>query len=106
MHWPNMRQLLSPEKRKSAWCNLLRKTLAALCLKFRPIWIPRIAIALLLCEFVRHYQKGMKMYQVRTERNVQISNALTFMAGDREAVGEAWPGDIIGLHNYGTIQIG
>jgi peptide subunit release factor RF-3 len=27
------------------------------------------------------------------------------MAGDREIVdGEAWPGDIIGLHNHGTIR--
>lgn len=52
------------------------------------------------------YQRGMKVHHVRIGRNVQISNALTFMAGDREHVEEAWPGDIIGLHNHGTIQIG
>jgi len=52
------------------------------------------------------YQKGMKIHHVRLERSVQISNALTFMAGEREQVEEAWPGDIIGLHNHGTIQIG
>lgn len=28
------------------------------------------------------------------------------MAGKRENAEEAWPGDIIGLHNHGTIQIG
>jgi peptide chain release factor 3 len=28
------------------------------------------------------------------------------LAGDREHVEEAFPGDIIGLHNHGTIQIG
>ena len=28
------------------------------------------------------------------------------MAGDRESVEQAWSGDIIGLHNHGTIQIG
>jgi peptide chain release factor 3 len=28
------------------------------------------------------------------------------MAADREAVENAWPGDIIGLHNHGTIAIG
>ena len=39
-------------------------------------------------------------------KDVRISDALTFLAGDRSAVGEAWPGDIIGLHNHGTIQIG
>ncbi len=52
------------------------------------------------------YRKGMKLYQVRINREVQISNALTFMAGEREHVEEAWPGDIIGLHNHGTIAIG
>jgi peptide chain release factor 3 len=53
-----------------------------------------------------HYKKGMKVYNVRQKRQVQISNALTFMAGEREQVIDAWPGDIIGLHNHGTIQIG
>jgi peptide chain release factor 3 len=53
-----------------------------------------------------HYQKGMKMFQVRLNRDVQINNSLTFMAGEREHVEEAWPGDIIGLYNHGTIQIG
>jgi peptide chain release factor 3 len=52
------------------------------------------------------YQQGMKIRHVRLKRDIQIHNALTFMAGDRERVEEAYPGDIIGLHNYGTIQIG
>lgn len=52
------------------------------------------------------YQKGMKMKHVRIKRDIQIHNALTFMAGDREHIEEAYPGDIIGLHNHGTIQIG
>lgn len=52
------------------------------------------------------YSKGMKIHHVRLKRDIQINNALTFMAGDREQVEEACPGDIIGLHNYGTIQIG
>ena len=52
------------------------------------------------------YEKGMKLRQVRTGKDVVISDALTFMAGDRTHVEEAWPGDIIGLHNHGTIQIG
>ncbi|PCJ47354.1 MAG: peptide chain release factor 3 [Gammaproteobacteria bacterium] len=52
------------------------------------------------------YHKGMKLHQVRINKNVTIANALTFFAGDREHLEEAWPGDIIGLHNHGTIQIG
>lgn len=52
------------------------------------------------------YQKGMKFKQVRLAREVQINHSLTFMAGEREHVDEAYPGDIIGLYNHGTIQIG
>ena len=53
-----------------------------------------------------HYHQGMKMRHVRIGKEIQISNALTFMAGERDRVAEAEPGDIIGLHNHGTIQIG
>ncbi|MCF6776560.1 peptide chain release factor 3 [Thiotrichales bacterium 19X7-9] len=53
-----------------------------------------------------HYKKGMKLFHVRTNKQMQIANALTFMAGDREHVEEAYPGDVIGLHNHGSIQIG
>ena len=52
------------------------------------------------------YRKGMKIYHVRLKKEIQINNALTFMADKREHSDEAWPGDIIGLHNYGTMQIG
>lgn len=52
------------------------------------------------------YDKGMKLHQVRIKKDVVISDALTFMAGDRSHVEHAYPGDIIGLHNHGTIQIG
>lgn len=52
------------------------------------------------------YSKGMKLWQVRTQKQVQINQALTFMAGDREQVEEAWAGDIVGLYNHGSIQIG
>lgn len=52
------------------------------------------------------YKKGMKMRHVRIAKTVQVSNAITFQADERRHVDEAWPGDIIGLHNHGTIQIG
>ncbi len=35
-----------------------------------------------------------------------MSNATIFMAQDRANVDEAYPGDIIGIHNHGTIKIG
>ena len=52
------------------------------------------------------YEKGKKINHVRIGKPVMISNAITFMAQDRSHVEEAYPGDIIGLHNHGTIQIG
>lgn len=52
------------------------------------------------------YHKGMKMRQVRTGKDVKVADAVTFMAGERSAVIEASAGDIIGLHNHGSIQIG
>lgn len=52
------------------------------------------------------YTPGMKLRHLRIGKEIQISNALTFMAGERERVLNAYPGDILGLHNHGTIQIG
>jgi peptide chain release factor 3 len=52
------------------------------------------------------YTKGLKMRHVRIGKEVKIADAVTFKAGEREQVEEAFSGDIIGLHNHGTIQIG
>ena len=52
------------------------------------------------------YTRGMKMKHVRIGKDIKIADAVTFKAGEREHVEEAFSGDIIGLHNHGTIQIG
>ena len=52
------------------------------------------------------YKKGMKIKHTRIGKDVRISDAVTFLAGDRASAEEAYPGDILGLHNHGTIQIG
>jgi peptide chain release factor 3 len=52
------------------------------------------------------YEKGMKMHHTRISKDVRISDALTFLAGDRSLLEEAYAGDIIGLHNHGSIRIG
>jgi peptide chain release factor 3 len=52
------------------------------------------------------YQRGMRMYHTRLRKEVRIADALTFMAADRSQAEEAYAGDIIGLHNHGTINIG
>ncbi|MCY4471333.1 MAG: peptide chain release factor 3 [Kistimonas sp.] len=52
------------------------------------------------------YTPNLRLRHVRTGKDVKVSNALTFLAGDRAQAEQAVPGDIIGLHNHGTIQIG
>ncbi|MDE0746575.1 MAG: peptide chain release factor 3 [Porticoccaceae bacterium] len=52
------------------------------------------------------YTKGMKMKHVRTGKDVRVADAFSFKAGERISVNEAEAGDIIGLHNHGSIQIG
>lgn len=52
------------------------------------------------------YKAGMKLNHVRIGKEVKISKAITFLANKRDLAEEAFPGDIIGLHNHGTIKIG
>jgi peptide chain release factor 3 len=52
------------------------------------------------------FTKGMKVKHVRIKKDIKISDALTFMASDRGHIDEAFAGDIIGIHNHGTIRIG
>ena len=52
------------------------------------------------------YKPGMRVKHVRLGREVKIADALTFMAAERERAEEAYAGDIIGIHNHGTVAIG
>ena len=52
------------------------------------------------------YARGMRLHHVRLDKDVRIADALTFLAADRSQAEEAYAGDIIGLHNHGTINIG
>ena len=52
------------------------------------------------------FTRGMKVRHHRIGKEVQIANATIFMAQDRTGVEDAFPGDIIGIHNHGTIKIG
>ncbi len=52
------------------------------------------------------FQRGMKVRHHRIGKDVNLSKAIIFMAQDRANVEEAYPGDIIGLHNHGTIKVG
>jgi peptide chain release factor 3 len=52
------------------------------------------------------YVPGMKVRHLRSEREMKLANALTFMANERVASEDAVAGDIIGIHNHGQLQIG
>jgi peptide chain release factor 3 len=52
------------------------------------------------------YRKGMRMFHVRHGKEIRVGDAVTFLAADRQHTDEAYAGDIIGLHNHGTINIG
>ncbi len=52
------------------------------------------------------FNRGMKVKHHRLGKEITLAGATIFMAQERANVEEAWPGDIIGLHNHGTIKIG
>ncbi len=52
------------------------------------------------------FEPGMRVRHVRAGRTIKIPRATTFMANERAHVETASPGDIIGIHNHGTIAIG
>src|SRR5512139_375122 len=52
------------------------------------------------------FTRGMKVRHHRIGKDVSLPNAIMFMAQERAHVEEAYPGDIIGIHNHGTIKVG
>ena len=52
------------------------------------------------------YRKGIRALHVRSGKEMKIPEAITFMAADRQHADTAYAGDIIGIHNHGTINIG
>jgi peptide chain release factor 3 len=52
------------------------------------------------------YRKGIRTLHVRSGKEMKIPDAITFMAADRQHADLACAGDIIGIHNHGTINIG
>jgi len=52
------------------------------------------------------FEKGMKVKHVRIQKDIKLNDAVTFMAADRGHTDVAYAGDIIGIHNHGTIRIG
>ena len=52
------------------------------------------------------YEPGMTVENARTGEDVRLSAARQFMAQEREQVEEAVPGDVVGIHDRGSLRIG
>ena len=52
------------------------------------------------------FKRGMKLHHVRTGKMLAVNNPVFFLARERALAEEAWPGDIIGIPNHGTLRIG
>ncbi len=51
-------------------------------------------------------KRGMKAKLVRTGKNIALNAPQFFFAQDRQLAEEAYPGDVVGIPNHGTLRIG
>jgi len=52
------------------------------------------------------FRRGMKLLQPATGKSIAVHSPILFFAQNRELADEAWPGDIIGIPNHGTLRVG
>jgi peptide chain release factor 3 len=50
--------------------------------------------------------RGMKVKLVRTGKTMALNAPQFFFAQDRQLADEAWPGDVVGIPNHGSLRIG
>lgn len=53
-----------------------------------------------------HFKRGMKLRHNRSGKMLAISNAVLFLARERELAEDAFAGDIMGIPNHGALRIG
>ncbi|MBW3535844.1 MAG: hypothetical protein KY453_11625 [Gemmatimonadetes bacterium] len=52
------------------------------------------------------YQVGMTVKNVRSGKDVRLTEPQQFFGRERSAVETAWPGDVVGIHDRGSLRIG
>jgi peptide chain release factor 3 len=52
------------------------------------------------------FEANMPVTHVRSGKEIRLASPQTFMARERNAVEEAWPGDVIGVMDRGSLRIG
>jgi peptide chain release factor 3 len=50
--------------------------------------------------------RGMKVHHVRTGKDVRLANPTQFLARERNLVEEGFAGDVVGIHDPGSFEIG
>ncbi len=52
------------------------------------------------------YEAGMTVKNVRSGKDVRLTEPQQFFGRERSAVETAWPGDVVGIHDRGSLRIG
>lgn len=52
------------------------------------------------------FEPGIVVNNVRSGRDVRLSAPQRFLAQERKRVEEAWPGDVVGIHDRGSLRVG
>jgi len=52
------------------------------------------------------FESDMSVLNTRTGERVRLAQPQQFMARERRLVEDAWPGDVIGIHDRGSLRIG
>jgi peptide chain release factor 3 len=53
-----------------------------------------------------HFEANMQVLHQRSAKPIRLAAPQQFMARDRVAIEEAWPGDVIGIMDRGSLRIG
>lgn len=53
-----------------------------------------------------HFKRGMNLKVARNGKDIRTSAVVSFLSQRRDILEEAYPGDIIGIPNHGTLQLG
>jgi peptide chain release factor 3 len=52
------------------------------------------------------FERGMRLRACRTGKDVRTNTVVSFLSQQRSLLDEAYPGDIIGIPNHGSLQLG
>ncbi len=53
-----------------------------------------------------HFKRGMNLKVARSGKDIRTSTVVSFLSQRRDILEEGYPGDIIGIPNHGTLQLG